>query len=89
MISRIAHNSHSVDQNNYNCALSPEVRDTVDAQIMKEVKEGCYRRVKVKPHIISALGAIKKSIGKISLIYNAQDQRVNQPICRSGQNSEI
>ena len=71
MISRSAHNSPSVDQNNYNSALSPDIRDTVEAQITEEVREGRYRIVNVKPHIISALGAIKKSNGKVRLIHDA------------------
>ena len=57
MISRSAHNSPSVDQYNYNSAISPDVRDTVEAQIMEEVKKGCYGRVNLLTGIMMLIAS--------------------------------
>ena len=60
-----------VEMENYNSALDVENRHLVEEQIKVELAEGRYAIVSVKPTIVSALGAIRKSSGKIRLIHDA------------------
>ena len=61
----------SVEVENYNSALDPENITQVEEQINIELQEGRYEVIHQKPLIVSALGAIKKSSGKIRLIHDA------------------
>ena len=61
----------SVEVENYKSALDPLNKDMVEEQIKTELLEGRYQIVSEKPAIVSALGAIRKSNGKIRLIHDA------------------
>ena len=60
-----------VERDNYHSATSPSVRSKVEAQISEELIEGRYKIVNVKPHIVSSIGAIEKSNGKVRIIHDA------------------
>jgi hypothetical protein len=60
-----------VECENYQSALAVDAKAAVEAQICEELVEGRYEIVREKPTIISALGAIRKSNGKIRLIHDA------------------
>ena len=55
---------------NYTSVTNGVTRPLVEAQILSEITEGCYVRVRTKPTIVSALGAILKPSGGIRLIHD-------------------
>lgn len=71
----------SVDRDNYRSATNPDIRDTVESQILMEIAEGNYRICVNKPTIVSSLGAIPKpNSDKIRLIHDCSqpsDKAVN------------
>lgn len=59
------------EMENYNSATSPENFAKVEQQIKEEILNDRYKIVKTKPRIISALGAVNKSNGKVRIIHDA------------------
>ena len=65
------YDGHEVWEDNYSSATDPKNFDKVEAQILAELANGRYVRAKVRPKIISALGAIPKpDSDKIRLIHD-------------------
>ena len=71
LVNKDISNIEPVERNNYHSATNPDIRDEVEAQISTELQEGRYKIVTNKPHIVSSLGAIPKSNGKVRLIHDA------------------
>jgi hypothetical protein len=71
---------------NYGSVLHDN-RDLVELQILKEIRLGRYVKVSTPPRVVSSLGAVPKSNGKIRLIHD-----LSQPdggINRFGVNSSV
>ena len=61
-----------VEQENYNSATNKDVHDLVESQILTEIQEGRYVVTNIRPKIVSALGAIRKSDSNdVRLIHDA------------------
>ena len=62
--------SESVEVDNYHSATCARNASRVEAQIQEEVANGRYGVVSSVPTIVSALGAIEKTNGKVRLIHD-------------------
>ena len=62
--------SESVEVDNYRSATCAQNASRVEAQIQEEVANGRYGVVPSVPTIVSALGAIEKTNGKVRLIHD-------------------
>ena len=63
--------STAVEVENYPSVTTSPNKHLVEAQILEEIAEGNYSEISIKPHIVSAMGAIKKQDGGVRLILDA------------------
>ena len=69
-ITSAPHQFCNVQRSNYKSATSSDISNQVEAQIVAEINQGNYVICKRQPTIVSSLGAIEKSNGKIRLIHD-------------------
>ena len=71
------HSFNSSVCENYKSALDSAIVDRVEDQIVTEIDAGNYVICRDKPTIISSLGAIEKSNGRVRLIHDCTRSGLN------------